>query len=265
MNLNLNKTPAAIQSNSLLKRSFLLAGILFAIVCIIGFITKAIIDRTGALSDYYASTSSSWDTSFLTQSDESFKVVKIIFGFGGVCIIASAICSLVWVFRISKASKTFIVVNYTLFALAQGIGFGSLFIVFQATELLAIFGIAGGIFLAMGAIGFLIKDGTKLLPFILIGFAVSVVLSLISTIMYFTNVYSDNLILFITIFTGFMTCIYIMFDVWYIRRSGQFYEMQSINDSDMAFRLAAFFGFRLASDLVSLVWTVARLYLRSRR
>lgn len=261
---NFSQTPAKIQSNSLLKKSFLVAGMLFAVVCIIGFIVKAIIDRSGALSDYYAS-SSAWDTSFLTQNTTDFRVVKLIFGFGVICIIASWICSLIWAFRISKASKAFIVVNYVLFAIAQGVGFSSLFIVFKATELLAIFGIAGGIFLAMGAAGYIIKDGTKLLPFIFIGFAVSTVLSVISIIMYFSNVYSDNFILFITVFTGFMTCIYIMFDVWYIRRSGQFYEMQTLNDPDMAFRLVSFFAFRLASDLVSLVWTVARLYLRARK
>lgn len=256
-----SRTPSRIQSSSLLRKSFLTAGLLFAAVCLIGLFTKLIVDQTGAISD--AVSSSRFDTSFFKLSSAEANKIKVVFGFGSLCILASSIMTLFWVFRLDRASKAFIIANYIIFALGQGIGFGSLFIVFKAFELIAIFGIAGGIFLVMAGVGFLIKDGTKLMPFMIAGFVASLIIGIISMAMYFAGVYSDKLIMLSTFLTGALTCLYIVFDIWYIRTSDQFYRMQI--DADTEFRLVAFMGFRLASDLITLVWTVARFYLRNTR
>ncbi len=107
----------------------------------------------------------------------------------------------------------FIGVNYVLFAIGQGIGFGALFMVFRAFELIAIFGIAGGIFLLMGTIGFFIKDGKRLVPYMIGGMIASLVVGLITMIMYFMGVYNDTLIMLSTTLTGVVTCLYIVFDI----------------------------------------------------
>lgn len=256
-----SRTPTRIQSNSLLRKSFLTAGLLFAAVCLIGFLTKLIIDQTGAISS--AISSSRFDASFFKISSAEANKIKVVFGLGSMLILVSSVLTLFWVFRIERASKAFIVINYVVFALGQGIGFGSLFMVFKAFELIAIFGIAGGIFLAMAGVGFLIKDGTKLWPFMVVGLVASLIIGLVSMGLYFAGIYNDTLIMLSTILTGAMTCLYIVFDIWYIRVSDQFYRLQG--DTDSEFRIVAFMGFRLASDLITLVWTVARFYLRNAR
>lgn len=249
-------------SQSLLRNSFLVAGFLFIAVCIIGVITKAIIDSTGEISSYLQDRTR-WNTDFLVSSQDATKM-RIIFGIGAGMILVSSITTLIWAFRVDRTSLVFIAFNYLFYAVAQGIGFGALFMVFKASELIAVFGIAGGIFIVMGVIGMIVKNGERLMPYIIGGSIVAIILGLVSLILYFVGVYNDTLVMFMTVFSGVLACLWIVFDVWMIKRTSQYMSMNGNTDPMMRLRLTAWFGFKLASDLITLVWTVARIYLRAR-
>ena len=181
-------------------------------------------------------------------------------------IVISGISSLIWTFRVMTVSKVFIFVNYALYIAAQGISFGFLFLIMKSSELLAVFGISGGLFIVMALVGYFSKNLSGMGRYLIFGSLFIFILWIINLIITLTTtVNSDKhrwLSEFIWIGTGLLMLGFIAFDVWRLKR---FSAWASASDEDMKFRITAYFGFRLLSDLIALVWVVARMYLRSRR
>ena len=251
---------------TLLRKSFLIAGIAFAITTVIGLVVsfwlKSVFDSSGLLSG------KRFDTGFISKRNdlgsETAKLFKFLIA-GGIISIFSSIITLVWMFRILKAGKLFIYVAFASSILSQGIGFGMLFTIFNAMELLSIFGIGGGLFLIMAMAGYMAKDLSSMRPFLIAGTIAVMALSLVSVIMYFAGVYSDTFYMMLVIGMGILTLAWTMFDVWTIKRTSEYYEMNGSSDDMMQFRLQSFFGFKLFTDLVAIIWTIARIYMRMKR
>lgn len=261
-----NKTtnPILVKENSLLKKSFAVAAIGFLLVCAIGYLTSHIVDSTGIIRRTV--NDSRFDFSMyqsLKETNEMAKLAKLSIA-GIVIILISSILNIFWSFRYNVASKPFVIICLSLFIIGQGIGFGMLFVTWNAADLLIVFGIAGGLFGIMAIIGFFSKNLMPLGKVLFMASIAVIIMASIAGILYATGVYNDTFIMFIWVFTGFLTLAYTAFDVWWIKQHGL---MQSGygDDKEMEFRLVAFFGFRLLSDLISLIWTVARIYARSRR
>lgn len=88
-----NRTAGQIRSNTLLRKSFLTAGVLFGAICLIGFFTKLIIDQTGAISK--ALSDSRFNTSFFSVSTEEAHRIKLVFGIGAGMILVSSVMTLI--------------------------------------------------------------------------------------------------------------------------------------------------------------------------
>lgn len=262
----LNPTKVATKP-SFLRSSFLIAGIAFVITTIIGialsYYIKSIVNFD-SLSVGRGRFSTTFMDNRTTNNDA--KILFYIVVIGGAASILSFVLTIVWMFRIMKSGKVFIYVTFITSIVAQGIGFGSLFSAFQAPELLAILGIAGGLFLSMAAVGWFVKDASKMMPYLMVGTIIIMLMSAVSIILYFVGVYNDTFFMMLTIFSGVLTLAWIVFDIWSIKRTSQWMEMNrgTVDDLDY-FRLLAFFSFKLFSDLIGLVWTVARIYLRASR
>ena len=153
-------------------------------------------------------------------------------------------------FRINRASKPFIFITFGIYIVAQGLGFGILFTILKAIELITIFAIGGGIFIAMAAAGYLAKNLMGMAPFLIAGTIVIILSSLIAMILYFAGIYSDVFIMIITFGSGVLFAAYTAFDVNMIKLSSQY---NNLTEDDDHFRLVMFFGFKLLIDLISLI------------
>ena len=229
---------------TMFTKSFLIAGLGFLGICLVGFLTSYLLFKTveQALND---------------QTSRILTTALVI-------IFVSSIVNLIWAFRIMSASRTFIYFAFGLFIVAEGFGFGLLFALFNIQDLSIIFGSAGFIFLAMALAGYRAKDLSPMVPFLIWGSIALLVMGLFSMVLVLTGVFSGGLMILWTILVGVLTMAYTAFDVWRLKVLSQ-QASENMADSEMVFRFTAFFAFRLLSDFVALIWTVARLYLWLRR
>ena len=247
---------------TLLRKSFFYAGVAFVITTVIGI---AISYWMKSVVNFNDTGSGRFNFDFINKANSAQEQLFKFMVAGGILAVFSMIITLVWMFRITKASKTFIFIAFGSSIISQGLGFGILFTSFQAMELLGIFGIGGGLFLSMALAGYLAKDLSSMRPFLFAGSIVVGILSLVSVIMFYAGVYNDTFYMLLIVGTGVLMLAWTMFDVWMIKRTSQYAEMNGGIDEMMEFRLVSYFSYKLFSDLISIIWTVARIYLRSRR
>ena len=229
---------------TMFTRAFLIAGLGFLAICLIGFLTSNVIFPVV------------WESSFSTQSN--LLIISL------VLIMASSIVNIIWTFRVTRVSRWFIYFAFGLFTIAEGIGFGFLFSIFNLQDLSIIFGAAGLTFLAMAIAGYKAKDLSPMVPFLIMGSIAVLVMGLIATILVFAGVFSDGLMILWTILVGILTMAYVAFDVWRLKVLSR-QASESMANSEMVFKFTAFFAFRLLSDFIALVWTIARLMSRFAR
>lgn len=227
-----------ITKQNYLTRSFLWAGIAFLAVFFIGFGLK-----TGLVNQ--------------NVNTEAFSTA------GWVLSIISMVTTIVWSFTFMKASKMFIFIAYGTYVVTQGFGFTMLFLFYNFSDLVYIFAIAGGLFLLMAVCG-MVFNMSSVGKFLLVGMIAVSIMSMVMMILYWTGIYSDTFVFIMTILTGFLFLGYTAFDVWMIKKAGEYSSMSGMVDKEMEFRFIAFFSFRLLSDLIGLIWMVARIVLRNR-
>lgn len=259
---------AQLTENKTLRKVFLIAALGFLAVCGIGFLVSYAVDRSGVIKEALDQqrVHGGINVDIYDQLKGTGVMAKLarVSMVGIVLIIASSILNMVWAYRWQRASRGFIIFAWTLYVIAQGIGFGLMFLTWNATDLLAVFGIAGGMFGVMALIGYIAKDLSHWWKWLMLGSIVAIVAGLVMFIMAISGVYSDTLNMIVWGITGILTLAWTAFDVWWIKRATQM-DLGQEYDSDMHFRMVGFFAFRLLSDLVALVWTVLRVYSRLKK
>lgn len=258
--MNNIKTKTFTKEASIFTRAFIWAGVSFLLICLIGVATWAVTDPGGVLKDLGTK---KYDWDYLYVSRVASTLTRVSFAAIGL-IFVSGIMRIVWWFRFNKASKTFIYVNYVIYIVAQGLGFGILFTTWRAQEIMTVFGISGLAFLAMAWAGYIAKDLSKMAPFLIIGSLFMMIITIPMLIMSFM-IDLDGLWFAWTIGIGILTLMYTMFDVWQLKKTSEFMTAQNGSDELTEFRIVSWFGFRLLTDMVQLVWVMVRLYMRYNR
>ena len=254
-----------INEKTFLRKSFLVAGIGFFSICLIGLIVNFIVDGSGILKEELDS-SSRFNFSMYKKMKLAGALSRLarisVFGMG--LIVISTVLNLVWAFRALKASKGFIYTTFSIYVLSQGIGFGTLFLTWKAIDLIAVFGIASAMFLIMATIGYTSKNLLPLGKWLIIGSLFAFVFGIIGVILYLAGAYSETFSLIIYSLFGFLVLGWIAFDVWSIKRTSQYAASVGGFDEVIEFRLIMWSGFKLLSDFVALIWIIAHFYQRSR-
>ncbi len=244
---------------SLLTSVFIWAGTGLLSIFLVGLIIWSILFYSGLLAPL---NNGQFNWGIYDLSNQALQTIRSLSFVGVILIILSFFLRLIWIFRVETVSKTFIYFTFTTYIIAQGIGFGFLFSTWNAPELLAIFGITGGLFAVMALVGIFAKNLRGILPFIIFGGITVLFLGLINMILYFSGIYSNTLIFLVMTLSGLLALAYIAFDIWWIKRTSEFYK-NSFTDPDSRFRLVSFFAFQLLTDFIWLFWIVIRFYSRA--
>lgn len=249
-----------------LTKSFLWAGIAFLAVFFIGWGSWKAIDSSGMIRDLMTGSfgeSALWSLTAAQEAEFAGQLDSLnnLLIAGSILSVISMVTTIIWSFKFMSASKMFIFIAYSVFIAAQGIGFSMLFVSFNTQELVYIFAIAGGLFGVMAIAG-MVFNMQKFRPFLIVGMIAVSIMSLVMMILYWTGTYSDTAMFVLTLLSGFLFMAYTAFDVWMIKNAAQFSQLGG--DSAMDFRLVAFFSFRLLSDIIGLIWMMARIMLRNR-
>ena len=245
---------------SIFTRAFTWSGLSFLLICLLGVITWSVADPLGTLKGL-GTKQFDWANVYnLKVMSNITKISMLSIGL----VFASGIMRIVWWFRFNTASKTFIYTNYVIYIIAQGLGFGLLFTTWRAQEIMSVFGIAGLAFLAMAWAGYIAKDLSKLAPFLIIGSIFMMIITLPMIVLSFVLNLSGLWFAW-TVGIGILTLLFIMFDVWQLKKTSEFMKASGGADELTEFRIVSWFGFRLLSDMVQLVWVLARLYMRFNR
>lgn len=253
-NLNAKYKVVSQTQSSILTRSFLVAGLSFLLICLIGL-------GFGKLFEYEI------------YEKGNLSVVNSLYMISILLIFISMFGSML-VFRNLLNQKTSKIIFWIgLYCLAQGIGFGMLFSLFaeDSWTLILIFGVSGIMFILCAIIGYFMSANAafSLMKMLSIGWIVTFVLMILMFIPMiimlsiggsyagFQWYYSLIMGIFCLLFMG-----YISYDVWMISKTSEFAQ---IADSRAFNNLSLFFGYRLLIDFVGLFWTIASLILRFRR
>ncbi len=191
--------------------------------------------------------------------------VNTLYTLASIGVATSVILSLVWTFRVNSWSLGAGIAIITVYSISNGIGFGSLFLIFHMKEIMLIFGIVGFILLGtyVAAKCSTLKGMltlTKVISFIFIFYMLALLIVFLST--FFTLGGSSQifgLYMMVSGVGGLLSCLYLVYEFWMIQRLDDFIEDQEIKKKN-----AVFFGFLILTNLISLVWTIARMVLISR-
>ncbi len=270
------KTRTRTGEQTILMKAFAWAGAGFLLIAIIGAISFAAMDNTAFGKEIHLQAGKGKFNfrgiyGSLSTSNGMSMIAKLSFA-SLALIVISSISSIIWAFRVTRASKVFIFLNYAAYITANGIAFGFLFLTVDAMELVTIFGIAGGIFTVMALVGFFSKDLSGMGRYLFFGVIFIAVMGLINMGLTFGGVWNSTyssgttpwLVQILWIGTGLLMMGFTAFDVWRIKNLSAWASANGM-DPEMNFRLTAFFGFRLLTDLIGLIWTVARIYFAAKR
>lgn len=253
-NLNAKYKVVSQTQSSILTRSFLIAGLSFLLICLIGL-------GFGKLFEHEI------------YEKGNLSVVNSLYMISILLIFISMFGSML-VFRNLLNQKTSKIIFWIgLYCLAQGIGFGMLFSLFaqDSWTLILIFGVSGIMFILCAIIGYFMSANAafNLMKMLSIGWIATFILMILMFIpmiimlsiggsyVGFQWYYSLIMGIFCLLFMG-----YISYDVWMISKTSEFAQ---IADSRAFNNLSLFFGYRLLIDFVGLFWTIASLILRFRR
>ena len=249
---------SSTKQRKLVSKSFLVTGVSFALICLIGYVSSIIVDSAGLLKGL--DTTKTFDLSIY----RTFGRLARLSLASGVLLIISIFLSVWWNVRFMRVSKTFMHVAFGVYILAQGFAFGTLFAVWNIRDIIWVFGLGGTLFGIMGFVGYYSRDlsswGRLLFIYsfvVLFCWLISYVLILIGFINARAS-YSMMTLAFGILFLG-----YTAYDVWLLKKTAQWRESIGDLDQDTEYRIILFFGYRLLVDLVGLIWVMARYWLLS--
>lgn len=231
---------------SMLSRALLVASVGLALTCGIGYLLAYIYTTTNFLSLSYG-------YSALTSLSTIFLLLSVILSF-------------VWMAKIHTASNFLSYFTILIFCISNGIGFSSLFYLLDVQELVMIFGTAAIIFFgtwfltSIASIKFMMSLGKILI--------VSTIVYLLFNFMMFMfswfNIFGirtasfEWIYIITTAVSGLLSIGYLAFSIFNIQKMDEFLAHE---DNTIRNKYAMFFGFTILMNMISIIWTLARLFL----
>ncbi|MGL4616698.1 MAG: hypothetical protein ACRCUM_00505 [Mycoplasmoidaceae bacterium] len=224
---------------SMLSNALFVAGIGFVFTALLGFLTSYLFRENSIGGEF-------------------------LYYIGGPLIFISLILSIVWQFRIEKASNFFMFFVVTLYCISNGIGFGSIFLALEMEQIMIAFGMTGFIFLGTFIVSKLMSFkaamnlGKLLFISVIIYIIGSFVISLSSWfIIGASNTTYFNILIISTIVGGLISVGYLAYSLWLIQNMDKFLT----SDDDLRWKYSIFFGFILLINLISIVYRILQLIL----
>ncbi|MGL5591146.1 MAG: hypothetical protein ACRDCF_00180 [Mycoplasmoidaceae bacterium] len=224
---------------SMLSNALFVAGIGFVFTALLGYLT-AFLFRTNSVSG------------------------DVLYYLGGPLIFISVILSIVWQFKIENASNFFMFSVVTIYCIANGIGFGSIFLALEMEQIMIAFGMTGFIFLGTFIISKLMSIkaamsfGKILFVSAIIYIFGSLIVSLSSWFIIGTsNTAFFNILIISTIVGGLLSVGYLAYSLWLIQNMDKFLT----NNDDLKRKYSIFFGFILLINLLSIFYRILQLML----
>ena len=170
-----------------------------------------------------------------------------------IFLIIAEIAVVIWLSaRIRKMQPTTAKILFCLYSFLTGLTFSSIFVLYQMTSIILIFGITSLIFLLFALIGYFTKiDLTKLGVYLFMGLLGVIICSIINMF-----VKSGTFDLTLTIIALIIFIVYIAYDIQIIKRNLYTFEEQD--------NLAIFGALQLYLDFINIFLRLLQLFGRSR-
>jgi FtsH-binding integral membrane protein len=154
--------------------------------------------------------------------------------------------------RIHKMSLMTATTLFLLYSLLTGLTLSSIFIIYDIMSILWVFGIASGLFLMFGAIGYFTKIDITKIGSILFMFLMGII------IMYLINMFlgSGTIDLALCIISLALFLIFVAFDIQVIKK-----KMTGLDDEN---KIAIYGAFQLYIDFINIFLELLRLFGRGR-
>ncbi len=251
VNVGYNYKVLSTKHGSILIRSFLVTGVSFLLIALIGYAFGILFNKCVYEWHYFQTVSSLYMISIL---------IVFISIFGSMIVMRNLFTQSTWK----------IVLWILLYCLGEGIGCGMLFSLFtnDSYSMILIFGVCGVVFGMCALIGYFLnmKAAFGLAKLLRIAWACMLFVMLLMFIPMTVMLVSGTTMwgfqwYYWLIFglSAFLFMGYISFDVWMISNTAQFLnagEDRAINN------LVLYFGYKLLIDLMGLFWTIATFFIR---
>lgn len=240
---------------SALTRAMMVTGFGFLATFVIGILTEFIASKIIGFTTISNIDSISVNDYFAYMNVYTNLIIATVIG-----LLVSVVLSLIWSFRVYKASTTFAAFTIAIYCLANGIGFGALFLLVDYWQIMFAFGILGLIFLFTFGIAKIISFKTalnimKVTAIATIVYLVFVVIvSLLSVFVLSTDTF-NYLYLVIIAVSGLLSILYMVYELWLIQNLDKFYV-----EEELSRKLSIFMGFQVLVNLINLVWIILRLF-----
>ncbi|MEG0124197.1 MAG: Bax inhibitor-1 family protein [Malacoplasma sp.] len=235
---------------SMMSKALLVASIGLILTCLIGFLV-AYIYSVNPVSTF------------------ALEMLSSVF------IIISLVCTFVWMAKLQNASNLLSFGTMAIYCIANGIGFGSLFYMLNAQEVMILFGSVGVIFFGTWFIStlvstkFMMSFGKFLMIATIIYFVFNIGLFLFNLFNVFGMRYAHPnasvgyqwIYLISSAVSGLLSIGYMAYNMNNIQKMDKFLD----STPELKNKYALFFGFMILMSLISIIWSLARILLFSRR
>lgn len=185
---------------------------------------------------------------FVQSSDAA---ISFLAGGGYLIVwIAEIVLALVLVMRIHKMSPLTNTILYLGYAALTGLTFASIFLMYELTSIIYIFGVTSVVLLIFGFIGYKTKlDLTKISTILFMGIIALIILSIVS-------IFIPSINLAVTLLSLVIFFAYIAYDIQMIKR-----KMYRVENPDS---LAIYGAFQLFLDFINIFLDLLSLFGRER-
>lgn len=202
---------------------------------------------------------------FLNLAAQQGGADLILISLSSVGIIVGFILSLIWSFRVQKASIAFGIITILVYTTSYAIGFGSLFaylnMVYGNESLLlimSVFGFVGLIFIGTFAVTKLMSLKTfinfsKIIMVASIIGIISLVVLLILSMFLVGEAYRVTFIIS-SVVGIIMSVLFLAYDLWLAQNMDKFFMDDSIN-----LKMGLFIGFQILMNIIILIFNLLRL------
>ncbi len=184
----------------------------------------------------------------LVQSNES--LVEKLFGGGQYLFIwiAELVIAIVLVTRIRKMKPLTATILYLFYTALTGLTFATIFLSYEITSILFIFGVTAGVMLVFGLLGYYTKiDLTKISTFLFMTLIGVIILTVVNVF-----IGSETFDLVLTIISLILFMIYIAYDIHVIKR-----KMYAVENEDT---LAIYGALQLYVDFINIFLDLLSLF-----
>ncbi|WP_129374570.1 Bax inhibitor-1/YccA family membrane protein [Malacoplasma penetrans] len=228
---------------SVLNIGMLTAGLGFLYVAAIGFILEYAV--------------------FLPLGNEISQVMLL--SFASVGIIVGSIMSMIWAFRVHKASLAFGLITILIYTTAYGIGFGSLFAYLQQQFenqglllIMSVFGIVGLIFIGTFAVVKLmsLKAFVTFSKIVMVAsiFGFIAMMGLIIASIFLVGEAYRTIAIVVSVIGILMAVLFLAYDLWLAQNMDKFYVEEGMNA-----KMGLFIGFQILINLIMMLFYLLRL------